>query len=80
VPTKNSERKYPRRGTCPRESNERKYPRREICPRGKSEIKEPFKSKCDSDIDRGYFIAYGVIESISTSAFVEGALALSYHL
>jgi hypothetical protein len=75
----NSERKDPRRGMCPGGSSERKDPSRGICPGGSSERNEPFKSKCDSDMDRGYFIAYGVIESISMSAFLEGAMALSYH-
>jgi hypothetical protein len=74
-----SERKDLRRGICPGGSSERKYPSRGICPRGSSERNEPFKSKCDSDMDRGYFIAYCVIESISTSAFLESTLDLSYH-
>jgi hypothetical protein len=47
---------------------------------GSSERKEPFKSKCDSGTCWGYFMAYGVIESISMSAFVEGVLALELPL
>jgi hypothetical protein len=44
--------------------------------RGKQEIKEPFKSKCGSETCWAYFMAYGVMWSISMSAFLEGALAL----
>jgi hypothetical protein len=47
---------------------------------GKQERKEPFKSKCDSETCWAYFMAYGVIWSISMSAFVEGALALELPL
>jgi hypothetical protein len=60
---------------CANQNSERKDPSRGICPEGSIERKEPFKSTCDSDMDRGYFMACGVIESISMSAFVEGALA-----
>ena len=74
----NNEIKDPRRGICLVGSSERKDPSRGICLKGTSERNEPFKSKCDSDMDQGYFIGYGVIESISTRAFVEGALTLSY--
>jgi hypothetical protein len=48
--------------------------------RGSSEKKEHFKNKCDSGMCWAYFVAYGVIESISMSAFVEGALALDLPL
>jgi hypothetical protein len=39
-----------------------------------------FESKCDSEACWAYFMAYGVIWSISMSAFVEGALALELPL
>jgi hypothetical protein len=65
---------------CANENIERKDPRRGICPEGNNERKEPFKSKCESDTCWAYFMAYGVIESISMSAFVEGALALELPL
>jgi hypothetical protein len=55
---------------CANQNNERKYLSRGICPRGSSEKKEPFESKCDSGTYWAYFMAYGVIESISMSAFV----------
>jgi hypothetical protein len=48
--------------------------------RGNIKRKEPFKSKCDSDMDRDYFMAYGLIESISMRTFVEGALSLELPL
>jgi hypothetical protein len=47
---------------------------------GKQERKEPFKSKCDSETCWAYFMAYGIIWSISMSAFVEGVLALELPL
>jgi hypothetical protein len=47
---------------------------------GKQERKEPFESKCDSGMCWAYFMAYGVIESISMSTFVEGPLALELPL
>jgi hypothetical protein len=42
--------------------------------------KSLFNSKCDSGTCWDYFMAYGVIESISMSVFVEGALALELPL
>jgi hypothetical protein len=65
---------------CVNQNGEREDPSSGICLGRSSERKEPFKSKCDSNMDRGYFMAYGVIESISMSAFVEGALALELPL
>ena len=65
---------------CANQNNESKDPGRGICPGGSNERKEPFKSKCDSDMGRGYSMAYGVIESISMSTFVEGVLALELPL
>jgi hypothetical protein len=65
---------------CANQNNERKYPGREICSEGNNERKETFKSKCDSGTCWAYFMAYGVIESISMSAFVEDALALELPL
>jgi hypothetical protein len=64
---------------CANQNSERKDPSRGICPGGNSERKEPFKSKCDSGTCWAYFMAYGVIESISMSTFVEMHLLLSYH-
>jgi hypothetical protein len=43
-------------------------------PRRCRKEKKPFKSKCDSETCWAYFMAYGIIWSISMSAFVEGAL------
>jgi hypothetical protein len=65
---------------CANQNSERKDPSRGICPGGNSERKEPFKSKCDSGTCWAYFMAYGVIESISMSTFVEGALSLELPL
>jgi hypothetical protein len=65
---------------CANQNSERKDPGRGICPEGNSERKEPFKSKCDSGTCWAYFMAYGVIESISMNAFVEGVLALELPL
>jgi hypothetical protein len=62
------------------QNNERKDPGRGICTEGNSERKEPLKSKYDSGTCWAYFMAYGVIESISMSAFVEGALDLELSL
>jgi hypothetical protein len=65
---------------CANQNSERKDPGRGICPEGNSERKEPFKNKSDNRTCWAYFMAYGVIESISMSAFVEGALALELPL
>jgi hypothetical protein len=65
---------------CANQNSERKDPGRGICPKENIERKEPFKRKCDSGTCSSYFMAYGVIESISMSAFVEGALALELPL
>ena len=65
---------------CANQNSDKKDPSRGICPEGNNERKEPFKSKCDSGTCWAYFMAYGVIESISMSAFVEGALALELPL
>jgi hypothetical protein len=64
---------------CVKQNNESKDPSRGICPKGNNESKEPFTSKCDSGMCWAYFMAYGVIESIFMSAFVEVCLLLSYH-
>jgi hypothetical protein len=61
---------------CANQNGERKDPDRGICPEENSERKEPFKSKCDSGMCWAYFMADGVIESISMSAFVDSVLAL----
>jgi hypothetical protein len=47
---------------------------------GKQERKKPLKSKYDSETCWAYFMAYGIILSISMSAFVEGMLALELPL
>jgi hypothetical protein len=60
---------------CANQDSERKYPGRGIGLEGNNERKKPFKSKCDSGMSWAYFMAYGVIKSISMSTFVEGALA-----
>jgi hypothetical protein len=65
---------------CTNQNGERKDSDRGICPEGNSERKEPFKSECDGGTCWAYFMAYGVIESISMSAFVEGAPALELPL
>jgi hypothetical protein len=65
---------------CANQNSEIKDPGKGICHKGNNARKEPFKSKCDSGMCRVYFMAYGVIESISMSAFVEGALALELPL
>jgi hypothetical protein len=65
---------------CANQNSERKDPSRGICLEGSSERKEPFKSKCDSGTCWAYFMAYGVIESISMSTFVEGVLSLELPL
>jgi hypothetical protein len=65
---------------CANQNSERKDPGRGICPEGNNERKEPFKSKCDSGMCWAYFMAYGVIESISMSAFVDHVLALELPL
>jgi hypothetical protein len=65
---------------CANQNNERKYLGRWIFLEGSSERKEPFMSKCDSCTCWAYFMDYGVIESISMSAFVEGALVLELPL
>ena len=59
---------------CANQDNERKYPSRGIGPEGNGERKKPFKSKCDSGMSWAFFVGYGVIKSISMSAFVEGEL------
>jgi hypothetical protein len=64
VPTKTSERKDPSRGICPGEVVKEKNPSRVSV----------------IVIWMGYFMAYGVIESISMSSFVEGALSLELPL
>jgi len=65
---------------CADQNNKRKDPGRGICPEGNNETKKPFKSKCDSGTCWAYFMAYGVIESISMSTFVEGVLSLELPL
>jgi hypothetical protein len=65
---------------CANQNNEIKDPGRGICPQGNSERKEPFKSKCDSGMCWVYFTAYGIIEFVFISAFVEGAIALELPL
>jgi hypothetical protein len=65
---------------CANQNNERKDLGRGICPEGNNERKEHFKSKCDSGMYWDYFMAYGVIESISMSTFVEGVLYLELPL
>jgi hypothetical protein len=65
---------------CGKQNNEEKTQVEGHVKRETMKEKEPFKSKCDSGTCWAYFMAYGVIESISTSAFVEGALALDLPL
>jgi hypothetical protein len=65
---------------CANQNSERKDPSRGICLEGNSQRKEPLNSKCDSGTCWAYFMAYGVIESISMSAFVAGVLALELPL
>jgi hypothetical protein len=60
---------------CANQKNEGKDLGRGICLKGNNERKEPFKGKCDSGMCCAYFMDYGVIKSISMSAFVGGALA-----
>jgi hypothetical protein len=55
---------------CANQDNERKDPSRGMSPQGNSERKESFKSKCDNGMCLDYSMAYGVIQSISMSAFV----------
>jgi hypothetical protein len=47
---------------------------------GEHKRKKLFKSKYDSETCWAYFMAYGVIWSISMSAFEEGALSLELPL
>jgi hypothetical protein len=65
---------------CANQNNERKDPSRGIRPEESTEKKEPFKSKCHSGTCWAYFMAYRVIEPISMSTFVDGALALELPL
>jgi hypothetical protein len=65
---------------CANQNNERNDPSRGICLEGNSERREPFKSKCDSGTCWAYFMAYGVMESISMSASGESGLALELPL
>jgi hypothetical protein len=65
---------------CANQKSERKYLGRGICLEGNNERKEPFKSKCDNGMCWAYFMAYGVIEFVSMSTFVKGALALELPL
>jgi hypothetical protein len=65
---------------CANQKNEGKDLGRGICLKGNNERKEPFKSKCDDGTCWAYFMARGVIESISMRTFIEGVLALELPL